>query len=369
MSPPAQTPALPRRFVVIGLLAVILPLAAFSALEGLGSLVLLMNDLTKARAPVVAEQIYTRFDDQLGWRSIPGVRLPNLYGPGIGITIDSGGFRSVEVITTARPAGRRRLICSGDSFTFGYGVADDQTWCHLLGSAHWQTVNMGQGGYGLDQAYLWYKADGQRLEHDAHIMAVIHADLNRMRNDDFLGAFAKPRLVVRGDSLVVLNVPLRKRLGGSWPRRRQVLGELRSAQLVQRLRGRLEGRSADSSERAEMTRRVVPRLVSDQADINRQLGSLPVLVFLPSEMDYADEGSRSARALLSRACADAGVTFIDITEDLRRLPPATVDSLFIKAGEVDFVGASGHYNARGNAWVAARLREKLAPRLPGLGPG
>ena len=29
---------------------------------------------------------------------------------------------------------------------------------------------MGQGGYGIDQAYLWYKRDGTKLDHDVQIL-------------------------------------------------------------------------------------------------------------------------------------------------------------------------------------------------------
>ena len=39
------------------------------------------------------------------------------------------------------------------------GVGNDDVWCKLLESIdnRIETVNLGQGGYGVDQAYLWYK--------------------------------------------------------------------------------------------------------------------------------------------------------------------------------------------------------------------
>ncbi len=92
-----------------------------------------------------------------------------------------------------RPA--RRLVCSGDSFTFGYGVGDEATWCALLATIPpgIETVNMGQGGYGLDQAYLWYRRDGLHLGHQVHVMALITRDFERMASDRFVG-YGKPLL-------------------------------------------------------------------------------------------------------------------------------------------------------------------------------
>jgi hypothetical protein len=46
---------------------------------------------------------------------------------------------------------------------------------------------MGQGGHGVDQAYLWYKRDGVKLKHDFLLFAFITLDFQRMQQRDFLG--------------------------------------------------------------------------------------------------------------------------------------------------------------------------------------
>lgn len=111
------------------------------------------------------------------------------------------------------------MICSGDSFTLGYGVRDDETWCHQLMQLddRLETVNMGQGGYGFDQAYLWFRRDGVRLAHHVQVFAFISDDFRRMERVEFIG-YAKPVLRVVGDSLRVDNVPVPRRGYGvaSW---------------------------------------------------------------------------------------------------------------------------------------------------------
>ncbi len=113
-------------------------------------------------SPPVAESLYTAYDRDLGWVNLPNIYLPNMYGPGKYLRTNSQRFRNNEDFTLQVPPGKTRIICSGDSFTLGFGVDNDHTWPQLLAARapNIETVNMGQGGYGADQAYLWYKRDG-----------------------------------------------------------------------------------------------------------------------------------------------------------------------------------------------------------------
>ncbi|MHC5210614.1 MAG: SGNH/GDSL hydrolase family protein [Planctomycetota bacterium] len=55
--------------------------------------------------------------------------VPHPEGEAFEVThgINSLGLRGPET-TEAKPAGVKRIACLGDSFTFGYGVDDDETW-------------------------------------------------------------------------------------------------------------------------------------------------------------------------------------------------------------------------------------------------
>jgi hypothetical protein len=148
-------------------------------------------------------------DPDLGWVNRPGLFNPDLYGPGMWARINSQGFRDDRTVPKAVADGQVRLICSGDSFTFGYGVSNDTTWCHALREidARIDSVNMGVNGDGVDQAYLRYLRDAKDIEHDVHLFAFIADDFTRMRS----GAYrldSKPTLVVEGGRLSVRGVPV-----------------------------------------------------------------------------------------------------------------------------------------------------------------
>ena len=76
----------------------------------------------------MAERRHTEYDAELGWVSVPGHAVPDIYGPGRSITINRQSFRNKREFPERAPAGKLRVICSGDSFTLGYGVDDDATW-------------------------------------------------------------------------------------------------------------------------------------------------------------------------------------------------------------------------------------------------
>src|SRR5688572_25045606 len=111
------------------------------------------------------EDLTARYDSALGWENIPNIHYPDFYGPKKSFSTDSRGFRITKGVSKA-PA---NLVCSGDSFTIGVGVSDEETWCAKLSSERMKTLNMGVSGYGIDQAYLKYKRDGMSIPHDFHV--------------------------------------------------------------------------------------------------------------------------------------------------------------------------------------------------------
>jgi hypothetical protein len=113
------------------------------ALEGLLSTLLFTWDVVSDR--VNPERRHTRYDPDLGWVAIPNLFIPDMYGPGVSLRTNSRGFRGGREFIEAVPPGKFRVICSGDSVTLGFGVADDYPWCKLLESLDQriETVNMG----------------------------------------------------------------------------------------------------------------------------------------------------------------------------------------------------------------------------------
>ena len=331
--------------------------------EGLSSLILAAQ--TVSLTPPLAERQHTRYDATLGWVNRPNITLDSLYGPGIGLQTNSQGFRSSQDFSVAIPAGQQRLMCSGDSFTLGYGVDNYNNWCALLDVINpaWQTVNMGQGGYGVGQAYLWYRRDGTPLAHNFHLFTFITQDFERMQQTEFLG-YGKPRLRVENDTLVVDNVPVPVRaFYAPWlTQNSDALRQLKIVQLLTRFFENTADASPASSPATADSQQVVTKIIEDLQRINRQKNSTLVLVYLPTLGDYdsARSGSTDAwRRHIAQVAATNDILYIDLVDAFRQLPAAIIYELFLHDNNVDFPAAAGHYSVRGNEFVAQTLYDRL----------
>jgi hypothetical protein len=177
----------------------------FVIIEGISSTTISVFQMVRD-VPLSAPSHY---DKSLGWISIPNTYIPNYYGLGKYVRTNAAGFRNDVETAVQAPRAKVRIICSGDSFTYGQGVANNRTWCHQLSKLNdqIQTVNLGQPGYGVDQMYLRYLRDGIELEHSVHIFAFVDGDLSRMGRLE-QHRFGKPALKLENDILVADNVPV-----------------------------------------------------------------------------------------------------------------------------------------------------------------
>lgn len=338
----------------------------FVVLEGCSSLTLFARSTLAAARPLFAEEVSTQYDREFGWVAKKSFSAPNFYGPGIGLNTNSRGFRGTMPVADAVPNGKMRIVCSGDSFTLGWGVADQQTWCARLASDRVESVNMGQGGYGVDQAFLWYKRDGLTLDHDVQILAFVTHDFLRMAMDSFIG-FGKPRLVVDGDSLRSVGVPVPRSAQRRFTMRFPIaVRQLRMSQLLASLTKRIGGQEGDEAfeapppPEARGTRAVFAHLVSQLKRINAAKQSRLVLVYLPSLNDFTNDGALRWRTA-ARVIADSlDVPYIDLIPALRQLERADANRLYFDSrATLSFAGAVGHLTAAGNAWVAEVVRARL----------
>lgn len=367
MASSARTSRLRRaaRWILVPALA----LLSLALLEAVARVLVLRRHGIAALQRPLAERRHTAYDAELGWASVPGFSDPDFYGPGRALHTNAQGFRGTRDVASERPAGRRRLVCSGDSFTLGYGVSDEDAWCAVLARLEpsLETVNMGQGGYGLDQAYLWYRRDGLRFAHDAQVLAFIGEDFVRMGSDRFL-RYGKPVLRVREGRLVTENVPVpRDAYWAPWlTENLDLLLELRSLAL---LRGCATRFAPPPRSPEPDVADLALRLFDELAALHRARGSELLLVHLPMRQDRLPHPADAWRAHLAREAAHRGIAYLDLVPALRRLAAAEAEALFIAPGSVDFPGAEGHYTAQGNRFVAEHVLDalrrdpRLAPRL------
>ncbi|MFZ0311801.1 MAG: hypothetical protein WAL85_03755 [Candidatus Korobacteraceae bacterium] len=357
---PASRLARTLAFALYNIAAVVILLLLF---EGLASFYYAFR--AAFASPPVAESLYTEYDRDLGWVNLPNVFLPNLYGPGKFLRTNSQRFRNAADFTKNVPAGKTRIICSGDSFTLGYGVDNDHTWPQLLASEapNLETVNMGQGGYGADQAYLWYKRDGAALDHNIQILAIISPDVYRMQHASFNG-YGKPVLAVENDRVVATNVPVPRTMEVWSPRLVRTENALSNLSITHLLRRvlRLDLAAAavtPSKERNQETAWVLAHMLDDLRETNQASGSVLVLAYLPTREELGEGAGASWRTFLAEYARQHGVLYLDFLDDFRRLPPGQLDKLFIAQGAVDFPGAAGHYTEAGNAFVADLMYRRM----------
>jgi lysophospholipase L1-like esterase len=142
-----------RRFIA---LAMLLPVAAVAALEaalrigGYGG--------SSAQVPLRFVNRERQWADEPGGPVMPDPVLfwrprPGAVAPDGGSLIAASGFRTAFDVKKA--PGVRRVVCVGDSNTFGLGVPVERTWPALLGrsleAAHgawrWEVLNLGVPGY------------------------------------------------------------------------------------------------------------------------------------------------------------------------------------------------------------------------------
>lgn len=339
-----------RKFFGIILFNFFLTLTLIFIIEGLSASLLFVN--RAFLKDVIAERRHTQYDEEIGWINLPNLSIKDMYGSKSFIT-NAMSFRNDKEFSYSVPDNKVRMICSGDSFTMGYGVGNEDTWCSLLQSIdnRIEPVNLGQGGYGVDQAYLWYKRNSARLEHDIHIFAFITADFYRMQSDVFFG-YGKPFFVLQDDVLVNKNLPVPKR-SYSIPglaKAQQAVRQLSSVIILKKLLFQEDPfLVAENKKRSnDQTRKIVLKIFKDLQEINKIKNSILVLVYLPVKSDYIDNSSEEWRRFLNSEATKCGFLFIDLIDEFRRYPHQKVTTLF-----------NGHYSEKGNLYIANILYERL----------
>jgi hypothetical protein len=346
-------------------------ISVFFLVEGCSSSLLALREWTK-RPP---GSTIRHHDPLLGWVTDTSLSRPALWS-GSGLHTNSQGFRGQSEIADLVPAGRIRVLCSGDSFAFGEQVGDDEAWCQLLTQQdrRLETVNLGLSGYGIDQAYLRYRRDTEPLEYDIHLFTFIGPDLTRVGERDHSG-YAKPYFELENDTLVVRGVPVPSALPRLTRISTWLTEHVRSlefgSRIARRLGSMLSSESAPRFERIDLERdRIAPlakQIFHQVQQLNEKKNSVAVFVYLPLEQEFDEtlpwadscEACKTWRPWMGAVMDSLGYNYIDLTPALREVPWKEAISFFIPG--------DGHYSAAGNAWVAETLYDYLRD-LPEVAP-
>jgi len=148
---------------------------------------------------------FHQFDADLGWIQIPNYEA-FLRGKDFNVTIRSNsyGFRDTEY-QISRQAGVKRVIVLGDSYTWGWGVEQEETFCEIAERAMKNTefINLGHNAYGTAQEYLIFKKWGIKFSPDLTVLAFYYNDLD----DNYSESLKRPLFRLEKGNLVLKNRP------------------------------------------------------------------------------------------------------------------------------------------------------------------
>ena len=329
----------------------LMTLIVFIVIEGLSSVVIFGYEFLLKSRPGLASRAHVDFDAELGWVNRPNLELADFYGPGLHFATNSRSFRNREEFTDAVPEGKVRVVCVGDSFTLGIGVENRHSWPALLMEAEprIEALNLGEAGYGVDQAYLRFVRDTAGLEYDVVVFAFIYDDFLRMRSKTFCG-YGKPVLEIVDGRLETTNVPVPKVPGvvRFLSKRRDAVEGLRSVQIGKRAAGRVLPRptAVQGDDGLQVPLRVFARV----AGIARAKGATPVFVFLP-QAERARNVVLEWGETLERELGAAGLHYLDLVRAMDPLRKEEVERYFDRTWL--------HYTEAGNRFVTGRILEGL----------
>lgn len=151
-------------------------------------------------------------DPELGWKLTPNwTGSHRTFDFAVRYAINEAGLRADSPLPSDR---RGKLVAVvGDSFTFGLGVNDDETFVHLLnqrfgGEATF--VNFSVPGYSTDQEALLIERDVFKWSPDVLVLAVYVANdlFDNLLDYPLQVNHAKPRFELCAGELVLTNVPV-----------------------------------------------------------------------------------------------------------------------------------------------------------------
>ena len=382
LAEPRRTRRVPRALaaLLLGVVAVDVGLSAWIGSEGL----LLGHPLPpygaithpRQRAWVDELRIPPRgtgaFDVELGWT----VRTNATSLDGKART-NSIGARGTREYALDKPAGVTRVVCVGDSFTWGDEVGDADTFEAQLEALRpdVECINLGVAAYGTDQALLRWRRDGERLAPDLLVVGFLVENVGRNVNryrplwyPSSGAAPAKPRFVLAKNGLELVPQPFAT---GA-----ELAGAIEDGSVMARLAEHERWRSSSSWWGVSSIARCAAALVSDrERDVARLLrdeagepfrvtlellrafrAKRVLVVVFPREVDleHVAAGERRPWSGLVDELRRSGIEHFDVSDELARLLAAHRTD---PARPHPFAG--GHLSPAGNALVARELERRL----------
>lgn len=294
-------------------------------------------------------------DSRLGWINQPG--HAGTFDNGffrVQVEINSKGLRGAEV-DYQKPQGVKRILVIGDSFAWGFGVEQNETFSTRLEAAipDTEVINGGVSGYSTDQALLWFQLEGKRYSPDVVIYLL-------SGNDDIMNSmqlaywvYYKPSFRLDGGGALVLQgVPVPE---ASFENRARHFLRSRSA-IAKAVEVALQGHEAsfvylaNSVPDPESPHRLTVALIDAMRNEARSVGA-SFLVVANSQFWFSPNGSYERLLVELRQAGSAEGDVIDLI-NVESQPGWDADAMQIPG--------DGHWNGTGHAFASGLAADRLA---------
>ncbi len=324
---------------------------------------------------------FSQFDPWVGWSGRPGVKGPmrEVGQPDLFARINSRGLRDREIEPARRDA--RRVLCLGDSLTWGWRVGDGETYPKVLEREleGVEAINAGVCAWGTAQELVWLEREGFRYHPDVVTLGFYLNDFADNASDSMFG-YPRPRYVLEGGRLVLKGVPIAAPPTGGLTAlrsffRRHLLtprlilaawqwldrGFFRTPDLTPLRRARLSSRSGPHPPPAELETGAIldeTRRVCEERGIRFLVLAIPsVCQVRPTAPLPCRAQDDATYAALIRLCRKEA---IDVIEPLDELRAAEAKGVAV------FPPSDFHWNVAGHR-IAAHLIAKHLAAEPGIG--
>lgn len=303
---------------------------------------------------------------RLGFALLPGAEARHSSAEfDVEVRIGANGFRQAAPPPVERTGGRRRLLLLGDSFTFGYGVAEADRFGERLASRFpdLEVVNLGVPGTGTDQHLLIYESAGAAYRADVVLLGYLPEHVRR-NGAAFDKGKAKPRFELIDGVLTERAPPAPEerpaapgRGPRAWLREHSELYQLARAVLRERLGGAIELGASDpypayAADAPEW--RVTRALFQRLRDRVAAGGGRLMIAVIPEPWHLRDAARGGHQAQVLAACRELGIEALDLT-------PAFLLAAR-ESGEPLYFARDGHWTPRGHMVAASALERIAAPR-------
>ena len=303
-------------------------------------------------------QVYA-YHPVLGWWHLPRTYARLALGETYHVfETNDAAMRASRDYPRARPAGRKRVVFLGDSYTAGDGVSNGQRFTDLLEARFpgLDALNFGLNGSGTDQQLLIHETMAREYEADAYVFCLCPENIARNAYSCFPSYSFRERLTVyrpkpwfelNGGGLALRNqpVPLEKR-------RAEALGDWRCAfPYVPGVRDPYAVYADAEGAHWRLMKAILQRFLA-------QVRGKPVLLVpLPMDVHYLERFPPTYMARFRELDAPAdGVHVVDLLPAFARVPAR-------RRRELRFPG-DPHYTPPAHAIVADALEYALARHCP-----